>query len=149
MNWYIKRFNELTMEEMYDILEVRCKVFVVEQECVYQDCDGRDKNAYHLFAKENDKVVAYLRILDKGITFDELSIGRVLTVKEHRKTGLGRILMQKSLDFAFDELKEPTIRISAQEYLLKFYKSLGFEQISESYLEDDIPHIEMLCRGKK
>lgn len=149
MDWYIKRFNELTMEEMYDILEVRCKVFIVEQKCVYQDCDGRDKNSYHLFAKENDKVVAYLRILDKGISFDEISIGRVLTVKEQRKTGLGRILMQKSLDFVFDELKESVIRISAQEYLLKFYNSLGFEQISESYLEDDIPHIEMLCRGKK
>lgn len=147
MKWELKRFNELETDEIYEILKLRSEVFVVEQQCIYQDCDGKDTSSFHLYASENDRIIAYLRILDKGLSFDEISIGRVVVDKDYRKRGLGRELMIKAMDFVFKNLKEEIVRISAQEYLEKFYTSLGFEVVSEIYLEDDIPHVEMLCRG--
>lgn len=144
MNWKIKRFQELTKEELYEIIKTRNEVFVIEQQCFYQECDGKDKNAYHLFAEENSKMIAYLRILEKGASYDEISIGRVLVCKDYRKKGLAKNMMLKAIEFIENELKEKSIRISAQEYLINFYKSLGFEKVSDVYLEDGIPHLEML-----
>lgn len=144
MNWKIKRFQELTKEELYEILRTRNEVFVIEQQCFYQECDGKDKNAYHLFSEENGKIIAYLRILEKGASYDEISVGRVLVCKDYRKKGLAKDMMLKAIEFIENELKEKSIRISAQEYLIDFYKSLGFEKVSDVYLEDGIPHLEML-----
>ncbi|MBU5675304.1 GNAT family N-acetyltransferase [Alkaliphilus sp. MSJ-5] len=144
MNLVIKRFENLTPKEVYSILKLRNAVFIVEQNCAYQDCDDNDDRAFHLFIKEKDDVVAYLRILDKGITFDEIAIGRVVVEKRHRGTGLSRKIMNKAIDFVVNEIGETSIKIQAQSYLIEFYESLGFKAISEEYLEDEIPHIDML-----
>lgn len=149
MNWKIKRFEELSITELYEILRVRAEVFVVEQTCVYQDLDEKDKNAYHLFCEDNGNVTAYLRILDKGVSYPEISIGRVLTSQSGRRKGLGREMMNRAIEFVLENLKEKKIRISGQLYLKDFYESLGFETVSEVYLEDEIPHIEMLYGGCK
>lgn len=146
MSWQMKKFDELTAEEIYEILKLRTEVFIVEQECAYQDCDGRDKNAYHLFYTQDGKIVSYLRILEKGICYDEIAIGRVLVDKKYRGNGLARESMVRAIDFIENHLKEKTIRISAQKYLINFYKSLGFKEVSDVYLEDNIPHIEMLYK---
>ena len=144
MNWKIKKFNELNAEEIYKILALRNEIFIVEQECPYLDCDGKDFNSYHLFAEENGEVVAYLRILKKGVSYDEVSIGRVAVKQSHRGKGISREMMLKAIDFIENNLFENTIKIQAQAYLLKFYSSLGFKAVSEEYLEDNIPHIDML-----
>ncbi len=144
MKWEIKGFDELTNNEMYEILKLRSEVFVIEQKCIYEDCDGKDKKSYHLFAKENGEILVYLRILEKGVSYNEISIGRVLSNKKHRGKGFGKEMMIRALDFIENNLNEKSVRISAQEYLLKFYSSFGFVKVSEGYLEDDIPHIEML-----
>ncbi|MCB2288274.1 GNAT family N-acetyltransferase [Clostridium sp. CS001] len=146
MNWEVKKFNELTGQEVYEILKLRNEVFVVEQQCIYQDCDDKDKKAYHLFGEENGEIVAYLRILKKNISYNEISIGRVLTNKTHRGRGLGKEMMLNAMEFIEKHLGEKTIRISAQQYLFKFYSNLGFVKVSEEYLEDEIPHIEMLYK---
>lgn len=146
MKWHIKQFNELDPYEIYEILKVRNEVFVVEQKCIYQDIDDKDKSSYHLFAADKGVVIAYLRILEKGSSYDEISIGRVLIDKEYRSQGLAREIMLNAIDFIENNLGEDTIRISAQEYLTRFYCSLGFKIVSDMYLEDDIPHIEMLYR---
>ncbi len=144
MNWKIKTFGELSNDEMYEILKLRSDVFVVEQNCIYQDCDGKDRSAYHLFAEENGEILVYLRILEKGVSYNEISIGRVLSNKKYRGKSLAKQMMIRAIEFIEVELDEKVIRISAQEYLLKFYSSFGFVKVSESYLEDDILHIEML-----
>ena len=149
VKWEIKRFEELTTTELYEILRVRAEVFVVEQTCIYQDLDEKDKRAYHLYFEENGNVKAYLRILDKGISYPEISIGRVLTTENNRRKGLAREMMEKAIDFIGKELGENQIRISGQLYLQVFYESLGFQTVSEMYLEDDIPHVEMLYGGYK
>ena len=146
MNWKIKRFEELTTTELYEILRVRAEVFVVEQTCVYQDLDLKDKKAYHLFCENNGEIAAYLRILDKGVSYPEISIGRVLTRETNRRIGLAREMMQNAISFIKEELGERHIRISAQLYLQRFYESLGFSVTSDIYLEDDIEHIEMVYR---
>ena len=148
MNWQIKNFNELTTDELYKILEVRNEVFIVEQKCAYQDCDNKDKNAYHLFSTENGNIVSYLRILEKGISYKEISIGRVLVANNYRGKSLAKEGMTRAIKFIENHLKETAIRISAQAYLINFYKNLGFKEVSEVYLEDDIPHIEMLYTSK-
>ncbi len=144
MDYYIKKFDQLTTRELYEILRVRNEVFVVEQKCIYSDIDDKDQHAEHLYYVENNKIVAYLRVLSKGQTYSEVSIGRVLTSKLGRGKGLSRKLMEKAIDHVINKMHEDSIRISAQEYLSKFYLSLGFKQVSESYLEDGIAHIEML-----
>lgn len=149
MQCKIKTFNELTTAELYEILRIRAEVFVVEQTCVYQDLDLKDKKAYHLFLEDNDEVVAYLRILEKGVSYPEISIGRVLVKEECRGRGLARKLMQRAISFIKEELHENEIRISAQKYLLNFYESLGFEAVSEVYLEDGIEHVEMLYSNRQ
>ena len=147
MNWKIKRFEEMTTTELYEILRVRSEVFVVEQTCIYQDLALKDKKAYHLFCENNGEIAAYLRILDKGVSYPEISIGRVLTRETNRRIGLAREMMQKAISFVEEELSEMQIRISAQLYLKQFYESLGFLITSEVYLEDDIEHIEMVRRA--
>ncbi|WP_291632822.1 GNAT family N-acetyltransferase [Clostridium sp.] len=144
MKWEIKEFNDLSSDELYEILKIRSEVFVVEQKCIYEDCDGKDRKSYHLFATENEKIFAYLRILEKGVSYNETSIGRVLTNKEYRAKGLAKQMMLRAIEFIENNLNEKIIRISAQEYLLNFYSSLGFVKVTDVYLEDDIPHVEML-----
>lgn len=143
MEMDLKKFKDLSVQELYEILRARESVFILEQKCFYQDIDYKDMKAHHLFVQDDSKVVAYLRILDKGISYDEISIGRVLVDKEYRGDGLAKKIMQKAIDFVENNMNETEIRISAQEYLLDFYKSLGFKAETEVYMEDDIPHIEM------
>ena len=142
MEFIIKRFEELTLYELYEILKVRVSVFVVEQECTYQEVDEKDKNAYHVFVKDNEVIKAYLRVLDKGISFDEVSIGRVLTTE--RGIGLGDKILEKGIEVAREKMNADKIRIEAQCYAKGFYERFGFKQVSDEFLEDGIPHIEML-----
>ena len=146
MEWEIKKFNELSGEEVYEILKLRSEVFVIEQQCIYEECDGKDNNSYHLFAKENGQIIVYLRILEKGVSYNEISIGRVLTDKKYRGKGLAKLMMIRAIEFIENNLNEKVIRIGAQEYLVNFYIGLGFMRVSEVYLEDNIPHIEMLYK---
>ncbi|WP_319204841.1 GNAT family N-acetyltransferase [uncultured Ilyobacter sp.] len=144
MEWNIKKFDELSNRELYDIMQQRVDVFVVEQNCPYAEIDGKDIDAYHLFAADDGNIAAYTRILHPGVSFDEVSIGRVLVNMAYRGEGLGQELMKKTMEFVTKDLKEKSIKIAAQEYLLEFYLSLGFEEASDVYLEDGIPHIDML-----
>src|SRR6056297_1655435 len=139
----IKRFEEFNLNDFYEIIKIREEVFIVEQTCVYQECDGKDRKAFHLACMEDGKLMAYLRILEKGVSYDEISIGRVLVNKEYRGRGLGKKLLEKAIEFIDSELNEYEIRISAQQYLTRFYESFGFKVVSDMYLEDGIPHVEM------
>ncbi|KAA2244459.1 GNAT family N-acetyltransferase [Chitinophaga agrisoli] len=145
MFWIEKTFDELTTAELYALLQLRSEVFVVEQQCPYQDMDGSDQKALHLMGyNDTHKLVAYTRIFAPGIKFDMASIGRVITAMEVRRTGAGRELMIKSIAVLEERYGKQPIKIGAQQYLHKFYSSLGFRQSSEMYLEDNIPHIEMI-----
>lgn len=139
----IKTFDQLTTTELYGILQLRAEVFVVEQDCVYQDLDGKDQKAIHLFYKSDDKVIAYTRLFIPGYYFEEASIGRVVVDTNYRKNGLGHTLMKDSISAVKQLFNTSKITISAQSYLQKFYESHGFLQIGEGYLEDGIPHIRM------
>ena len=137
------KFDELSVQQLYDVLQLRSEVFVVEQDCVYQDIDGYDDKAYHVLFYDESTLVAYTRILPPGSYFDELSIGRVLVKTTHRLQNLGHKLMSTSIDFAKETFPNSIIKISAQQYLIKFYESHGFESYGKGYLEDGIPHIAM------
>lgn len=149
MEWKIKKYNELTIEELYSILKARIEVFVVEQNCSYQDCDGKDKKAYHLFLEDNGDVIAYTRILEKGISYDEVSIGRFLVKDKYRRKGLAKEMLKRAINFIEETLNEKSIRLSGQVYIKGLYKSFGFEEVSDIYLEDNIPHVEMLYKLDK
>ena len=144
MDWKLKQFDELTLQELYNILKERTAVFVVEQNCPYLEVDGKDPDSYHLFLEKNGEIIAYLRILPAGVSYKEVSFGRVFVKKEYRGQGLAYRLVQKALDFIQKDLGERTVKIQAQDYLKKFYGSFGFKAISDTYLEDNIPHIDML-----
>jgi len=144
VEWNIKAFDELTTEELYRIIKERVNVFVVEQDCPYSECDGKDINAFHIWAEDDGRLVAYARALLPGVSYREASIGRVLVNEDYRKEGLGRELMKRAIRFIEEELQQDSIRISGQEYISDFYKNLGFEVVSDIYLEDGIPHLEML-----
>lgn len=144
MNFTLKTFDQLTNTELYNILQERTNVFVVEQNCPYPEVDGKDAQSYHLYKEENGEIIAYLRILPPGVSYAELSIGRVLVKKEYRGQKLAHELMVRALQFIADELNETTVKIQAQDYLRNFYSSFGFEAISEVYLDDGIPHVDML-----
>ena len=144
ITWRYKSFDELTSSELYEILKIRSEVFIVEQNCPYQDVDGKDAKSFHLRGWIEDLPVAYVRIIPPGISYKEASIGRVLTVMSQRKNGTGKLLMEKAIEHTLREFNVTEIKIGAQLYLEKFYKSLGFNQTSPQYLEDGIPHIEML-----
>ncbi|MEP7110084.1 MAG: GNAT family N-acetyltransferase [Ferruginibacter sp.] len=143
LTWKYVSFNELSASALYSILQLRNAVFVVEQNCVYQDADNLDQISYHITGWDEDTLAAYCRVLPPGVTFKEASIGRVVTSPDYRKCGYGRELMQTAVGFTLDRFKCKKINISAQLYLKKFYESLGFVKISRTYLEDNIPHIEM------
>jgi ElaA protein len=143
LNWIFKKFNELSAAELYSIMQLRNEVFVVEQNCVYQDADDKDQKSMHLCGWDEKKLVAYTRIIPQGISYTEASIGRVVTSPACRKTGAGRQLMKESISRCFSEFNCTTIKIGAQVYLTAFYQSLGFVQCSGGYIEDGIPHIEM------
>ncbi|MDB5201767.1 MAG: family N-acetyltransferase [Ferruginibacter sp.] len=144
MTWTCKKFEELSLDELYDIMQLRSKVFVLEQNCAYLDPDGKDKKAYHLCGWDDQLLVAYARLLAPGISYPEASIGRVVSDPDHRRKGAGKQLMQNAITAAYDIFDPEAIRIGAQLYLLDFYTALGFRQVSEIYLEDGIEHIEML-----
>lgn len=144
--WHLKAFNELSTKELYAILKERTNVFVVEQNCPYLEVDGKDELSYHLFKEKNGDIAAYLRILPPGVSYEESSLGRVLVKKEYRGQGLAYELVQKGIDFIHAELQQQSIKIQAQDYLREFYGSFGFEAISEVYLEDDIPHVDMIMK---
>ena len=140
----IRKFKELTTPELYEILSLRSKIFLVEQDCVYQDLDYKDQEAMHLFYSSNGKVIAYTRFFEPGIYFKEASIGRVVVDFNFRKKGLGHALIQESITAIQRLFSTSKITISAQKYLQNFYKSHGFKQLGQEYLEDGIPHIRMV-----
>ena len=142
----IKRFNELSVTELHDVLQIRSEVFVVEQNCVYQDIDGKDQRALHVLGYYQNELTAYSRLFDAGNYFEEASIGRVIVRKKFRKFNFGHELMRFSISAIEENFNQIAITISAQEYLKKFYESHGFVQTSDIYLEDDIPHIQMKRR---
>lgn len=143
LKFEIKRFKELSVEELYQILHLRSEVFIVEQNCVYQDIDNKDQKAIHVLGYYGSELVAYSRLFDAGDYFDESSIGRVVVSPKFRDRKWGHDLIKVCKETIQKEFNTTTITISAQQYLQKFYESHDFVQTSEMYLEDDIPHIQM------
>ncbi|WP_242954702.1 GNAT family N-acetyltransferase [Desulfitobacterium chlororespirans] len=142
MELIVKRFEELTAEELYEILKIRVAVFVVEQNCPYQEIDGKDKQSFHIYLKDDCGIQAYLRVVDKGVSFNEVSIGRVIAVK--RRCGIGSRILSEGVKVAKNRLGAAAIKIEAQTYAKEFYEQQGFKQVSEEFLEDGIPHIQMI-----
>ena len=143
MSWELKKFDALTNKELHDIFRLRVDVFIVEQNCPYPEIDGKDPKVLHLIYKENDEIVAYARLLPPGVSYDEPSIGRVIVAQSHRGSGLGYELLERSVKASLAHYHQP-IKIGAQAHLEKYYATAGFVKDSEVYLEDDIPHIDML-----
>ena len=143
IEWKIKSFEALSVHELYDLLRLRSEIFVVEQNCVYLDLDGKDKVALHLFGEFEGKIVAHARLFKAGISFENASIGRVTVAADYRDRKWGHDLMREAIAGILLHFGESQITIGAQLYLKKFYESHGFMQTSDMYLEDDIPHIEM------
>lgn len=141
--WKIKNFDEFTVPELYAVIKARIDVFVVEQNCPYPDLDSYDQKAVHIWAEENGEVLASCRIFPEGIKYPETSIGRVLTTENARGKNLGRQLIKYAVETIENRFKTSQVRISAQDYLLKFYGEFGFEDTGKKYLEDGIPHTEM------
>jgi len=145
INWSIKKFDDLTPNELYSVLQLRNEVFVVEQNCVFQDADNKDQDSHHLMGWDNEMLVAYARIVPPGIAYDSFpSIGRVVTSPKMRNKGIGKILMWQSIEELQKLFGNSSIKLGAQLYLKKFYESFGFVQSSEVYMEDGIPHLEMI-----
>jgi ElaA protein len=149
IKWTCKPFAELSGYELYDIIRLRNEVFVVEQNCVFQDADNKDQPSYHLCGWKNETLIAYVRLVPPGISYEEPSIGRVVTSPSARRTGVGKLLMQKAIEECFKIFGKQNIRIGAQLYLKNFYESLSFRQVGDEYLEDNIPHVEMLYTWAK
>jgi ElaA protein len=144
IKWVLKKFDELTPLELYSIVRLRNEVFVVEQNCVFQDADNKDPASYHLMGWENEKLIAYSRIIPAGIAYDLPSIGRVVTSPEARRNGTGKELMKESIEAIKKLFGNVSIKLGAQLYLKNFYESFQFIQSSKVYLEDGIEHIEMV-----
>ena len=142
--WLLKKFEALTPFELYAILQLRNEVFVVEQNCVFQDADDKDQASWHLMGMQENKLSAYTRLVPPGVSYPEPSIGRVVTSPQVRGSGIGKELMQHSIDECYRLFGKQPIKIGAQFYLKQFYGSLGFEQVSDIYLEDGIEHIYMI-----
>lgn len=143
LKWKIKRFKELSLDELYQLLRLRSEVFVVEQNCVYQDIDNKDSKAIHLMGTFDNEIVAYARLFAAGDYFQDASIGRVMVAQKQRQNKWGHELMQQAILGVEAFFQTKTITISAQLYLQKFYESHGFMVVSDVYLEDDIEHIRM------
>ena len=144
LNIETKTFKDLTTKELYNLLQLRSEVFVVEQDCVYQDLDGKDEKALHIIGKKDNKIVAYTRVFKPGDYFTEASIGRVVVSKEERQHKYGYDIMEASIKAVKDYFDETKIKLSAQTYLKQFYNNLGFKEKGEEYLEDGIPHVAMI-----
>ena len=144
IQWVLKKFSELNPYELYAVLQLRNEVFVVEQNCVFQDADDKDQQSHHLLGYCQDKLIAYTRLVPPGVIYNEASIGRVATSPSVRGTGAGKQLMQQSIDLCYKLFGINSIKIGAQLYLKKFYEGFDFHQVSDTYLEDGIPHIYML-----
>ena len=145
ISWYTKSFEDLSANELYEILSLRSVVFVVEQNCVFLDTDHKDQKCMHLMGWNENDLVAYCRIVPPGIAYKEPSIGRVVSSPKYRGTGSGRMMMEKAIAITRELFDNQPIRIGAQLYLEKFYSSLGFEPQGDIYLEDGIKHVEMIC----
>lgn len=144
MNFEIKKFSELTVDDMYEIAKSRFEVFVCEQEIIEeQDFDDKDKLCHHVMLKEDGRIVAYSRIVPKGIGYENISIGRVLVLNSHRRRGIAQKMMKVALEFIKNNLNENIVVLSAQEYLKEMYSSVGFKVISDVYDEVNIPHVKM------
>jgi ElaA protein len=144
LEYKIKRFYELSLDELYEIARVRYEVFVCDQKITCEnDFDYKDKECYHLIVSYKDKVVGYSRILQRGLSYEEPSIGRVLVLKEYRKNNIGQLMMERAVDFIVNELKEEEITISAQYYVKNLYENIGFKVVSEPYIEAEIEHVKM------
>ena len=146
LQWILKKFDDLTPGELYTIMKLRNEIFVVEQNCVYQDADNKDQPSFHFMAWRNESLVAYSRILPAGVAFDMVSIGRVITSSDIRGTGIGKLLMTRSIEEVNKLFGKVPIHIGAQLYLKRFYESIGFQKCSDLYLEDGIEHIEMILQ---
>ena len=144
MQIVIKTFQELSLQELYELLQLRSEVFVVEQDCVYQDIDGKDRKALHIIGKKDGNIVAYTRCFAPGIYFEEAAIGRVVVREGQRKFGYGHEIMNASVVAIEKKFCTKKMKLSAQTYLIKFYESHGFRTTGEGYLEDGIPHIAMI-----
>jgi ElaA protein len=148
MEIFIKTFKELNTEELYTILQMRSEVFVVEQNCVYQDIDGKDDKALHVIGTINNTIVAYTRCFKAGDYFSEASIGRVLIREDHRSKGLAHVIMDRSVQVIKERFNSRVIKVSAQTYLKSFYEAHGFKKKGEEYMEDGIPHIAMILEDQ-
>jgi ElaA protein len=144
IHWQCLSFEQLTTKQLYTILGLRSQVFVVEQDCVYQDIDGADPQALHVCGWDGEQLVAYARLFAPGVKFAEAALGRVISNPACRGSGAGRQLLQQCLSYLSQHYGNQAVRISAQSYLCAFYQSFGFAVVSDEYLEDDIPHLEML-----
>ena len=142
MEFVIKQFYELTLDELYKILKVRTSIFVVEQNCPYQELDDLDQNSYHIYLEEDNQIIAYARVIPKDNPFHEVSIGRVLVTK--RRHGYGTKIVQKAIEVAIEKYHTEKIVIEAQTYVKKMYENVGFKQTSMPFLEDGIEHIKMV-----
>lgn len=142
--WYFKHFDELTNQELYDLLKIRQDIFVLEQQCIYPELDNEDQKAVHIFLKVDGEIAANVRVFKSGEHYDEASIGRVAVVEKFRRHGYGREIMEVAISYLEENDTEKKIKIQAQQYLHAFYGSLGFKQISKAYLDDGIMHIDML-----
>jgi len=145
MQYQLKTFEALTNIELYKLLKLRQEIFIIEQACIYPDMDNKDENAHHLLAFDGDKLLGCLRILDKGVSFAEISIGRIVVSKSDRGRGIAKEMMQRALTFIKHELGETHIKISAQTVAVPFYEGLDFQIVSTEYLDDGILHVDMLC----
>ena len=141
MEFTLKRFNELTVDELFEIYKLRVSVFVVEQHCPYQEVDDFDTSALHLCTREDGKLIAYLRILPKGTAFEEVSLGRVISV--NRRCGVGSLLVKEGIRAAREKFGAESIVLEAQTYARALYEKQGFVQVSDEFLEDGIPHNKM------
>ncbi len=144
IEWKLTHFSDLSSNELYNILQLRSAIFVVEQNCVYLDTDGKDNQCYHLFATQNNTVIACSRIVPPGVSYTEPSIGRIATATAARGTGAGKELVKRSIEACLQLHGNNNIKIGAQLYLKKFYESFGFVQVGDVYDEDGIDHIKMI-----
>lgn len=146
MTELIKSYNQLSIDEFYEIIQLRIAVFIIEQNCPYQDLDGKDQKSFHLLLRDEktNLLLGTLRILPPGVSYDEVSIGRVASHPNHRDQKIGHTMMRACMKFIRENLNNPKIRISAQSHLCNFYSKYGFVSTGKEYLEDDIPHTEML-----
>ena len=144
MKFKLKKFKELTVIELYDLLQLRQQIFVVEQSCIYLDADGIDKNCLHLLGFVHGKIVAYARIIPAGISYKTPSIGRVVIDEKHRGNKYAYKLMEKAIEITKEKFKAKKITISAQLYLLEFYEKLGFKTVGDMYLDCELPHLKMI-----